>query len=148
VYGSPLRLPGEIFAPSPAECTDVTDFVSRLRAHIRKLRPIPASRHAAPSTFIFKDLATASHVFLWHGALQAPYVGQYEVLHRSDKTYTIDIQGSAKTVSVDRLKPAYVLHVDAGSTSTPALPPGVTTLSEFPGGAAVSVGGGVVDATG
>jgi len=70
VYGSPLRLPGEFFVPSPAECTDVTDFASRLRVHMRKLRPIPASRQAAPSTFIFKYLLTASHVFLRHGALR------------------------------------------------------------------------------
>jgi hypothetical protein len=45
VYGSPLQLPGEFFAPSPAECTDVTDFASRLNVHIGKLRPVPASRH-------------------------------------------------------------------------------------------------------
>ena len=63
VYGSPLRLPGELFALFPAEDTDVTDFISPLRAHIGKLRPVPASRHAVPSTFIFKDLATFSHVF-------------------------------------------------------------------------------------
>jgi len=133
VYGSPLRLPGEFFAPSPSECTDVTDFASRLKVHIGKLRPIPASRHAAPSTFIFKDLATTSHVFLRHGALrgalQAPYVGPYRVLHRGDKTYTIKVQGTAKTVSIDRLKLAYILHVDTESASPPAIPSGLTTRS-------------------
>jgi hypothetical protein len=38
VYGFALRLPGEFFISSPAECIDVTDFDSRLRAHIAKLR--------------------------------------------------------------------------------------------------------------
>ena len=70
VYSSPLRLPGEFFAPSPSKCTDVTDFASQLRVHIGKLCPLPASQHAAPSTFIFKDLATTSHVFLRQGAPQ------------------------------------------------------------------------------
>jgi len=28
VYGSPLRLPGDFFTPSPIACTDVTDFAS------------------------------------------------------------------------------------------------------------------------
>ena len=111
VYGSPLQLPGEFFAP----CPDITDFVSRLRVHIGKLRPMPASRHAAPSTFIFKDLATASQVFLRHGAvreaLQAPYVGPYRVLHRGDKTYTIDIQSSAKTVWQKRIALNTVLRL-------------------------------------
>jgi len=91
------------------------------------------SRHAAPSTFIFKDLATASHVFLRQGALrgilQAPYVGPYRVLHRGDKTYTIEVQGAAKTVSIDRLKPAYVLHVGTESAPPPAIPSGLTTRS-------------------
>jgi cleavage and polyadenylation specificity factor subunit 1 len=125
VYGSPLRLPGELFASSLPACTDITDLASRLRVHIGKLRPIPASRHAVPSAFIFKDLAITSHVFLWHGALwgalQASYVGPYRVLHRSDKTYTIEVQGAAKTVSIDFLKPAYVLHDDTASAS-PFLP--------------------------
>ena len=119
VYSSPLRLPREFFAPYPSECTNVTEFASRLKVHIGKLRPIPASQHAAPSTFIFKGLAPASHVFLRHGAyrgaFQAPYVGPYRVLHRGDKTYTIEVQGAAKTVSIYRLKPAYVLHVDTES---------------------------------
>jgi hypothetical protein len=70
-----IAVTGEFFASSPAECTDVTDFGSRLRIHIGKLRPLPASRHAAPSTFIFKDLATASHLSMaWcpPGSLPSP----------------------------------------------------------------------------
>ena len=126
-----------------------------------KLRPLPAFRHAAPSTFIFKDQVTASHVFLRHGALrgalQAPYVGPYRVLQRGDKTYTTEVQDVAKTVFVDRLKPAYDLHVNPDSASTPgihsasrlALDGGIA----FPitwgcSGLSVRGGGGVVDATG
>jgi hypothetical protein len=110
---------------------------------------------------MFKDLATASNVLLWHGALrgalQAPYVGPYRVLYRDDKTYNIDVQGSAKTVFIDRLKPAYVPHhVDTESTSEPALPSGVTTRSgrraRFPDYLGMQWsqrdGGGVVDAIG
>jgi hypothetical protein len=159
VYGSPLHLPGEFFAPFPTECTDVTDFASRLRVHIGKLRPVSASQHAAPSTFIFKDLATASHVFLQHGglrgALQAPYVGPYLVLPRGDKTYTINIEGSVKTVSIDSLKPAYVLHVHLDTASMPAVPSSITTRSgrrvRFPDYLRVQrswQGGGCGDATG
>jgi len=102
VYGSPLHLPGEFFAPSPAKRTDVPNFTSWPRVHIRKLRPVPASQHVMPSTFIFKDLATASHVFLQHGALQgalqAPYVGKYRVLHRGNTTYSIKVQGAADSL--------------------------------------------------
>jgi len=83
--------------------------------------------------FIFKDVTTASHVFLRHGALrgalQAPYVGPYRVLHRGEKTYTIDVQGSEKTVSIERLKPAYVLHVHNDTASPPAILSSITTRS-------------------
>jgi hypothetical protein len=133
VYGSPLRLPEEFFVPLPADCIDVTDFASRLRVQIGKLCPVPALRHVTPSTFIFKDLATASHVFLRHGAhkgaLQAPYAGPYRVLQRVDKNYTIEVLGGANVVSIDRLKPAYVLHVDTESASPPASPSSLTTRS-------------------
>jgi hypothetical protein len=58
--------------PFLAECTYVTDFLSPLRVHIGNLRLISVSRNAAPSTLIFKDLATASRVFLRQGALRGP----------------------------------------------------------------------------
>ena len=78
-------------------------------------------------------MATASHVFLQQGALrgslQAPYVDPYGVIHRGDKTYTIEVQDAAKTVSIDRLKPAHVFHVDTESASTLASPSDLTTLS-------------------
>ena len=67
VYGSPLRIPGEFFVPSPVECTD---FASRLRVHMGKLRPMLVFRHAMPSTFVFKNLANSSHVFVRQGALR------------------------------------------------------------------------------
>ena len=150
---------GEILRPFPSRLLQHHHFVSRLRVHIGKLCPIPASRHAAPSTFVFKDLANALHVFLWHGALrgalQAPYVGPYRVLHRGNKTYTIEIQSAAKIVSIDHLKPAYVLHVDTESTSPLAIPSSLTTRSRwrvcFPDYLGVQwsqQGGGVVGAMG
>ena len=125
---SPLRSPGEFFAPSPIECTNVTDFASWLPVHIGKLRPIPAS------TFVFKDLATSSHVFLRQGALreapQAPYDGPYRVIYSGDKTYTIEVHGTATKVSTDRLKSAYDLHVNTETTSPPAIPSSITARSE------------------
>ncbi|GBP68782.1 hypothetical protein EVAR_83515_1 [Eumeta japonica] len=68
LYGEPLRLPGE--------------FLDE--------RPSPASRHSSKrATFIFKDLATCSHVFLRDctvgGSLKAAYTGLFEILQRKDK---------------------------------------------------------------
>jgi hypothetical protein len=71
--------------------------------------------------------------------------GPYKVLHRNEKTYSIEVHGAVTTVSIDRLKPAYILHVD-NSASPPAIPSIVTTRSgrrvsfRIAWGAAVSVG--------
>ena len=40
--------------------------------------------------------------------LQNLYDGPYKVLRKSDKTFVIDLNGRDTTVSLDRLKPAFV----------------------------------------
>ena len=113
VYGQPLRLPGGFFSSSSDVTIHNSDFVSRLRSTIRKLRPISTKRHVGAATFIYKDLKTCSHVFLRHDAvrkpLQSPYDGPYLIQSRKDKTFDIDFGGKTVTVSLDRLKPAFVL---------------------------------------
>jgi transposase InsO family protein len=46
LYGEPLRLPGEIFAPTSEQDIDFTDYLSRLRKFSADLQPVPASRHS------------------------------------------------------------------------------------------------------
>ncbi|KAG7307845.1 hypothetical protein JYU34_006448 [Plutella xylostella] len=142
LYGEPLRLPGELLTPSEetTNVSDPSDLVNQLRKRINVMRPKPTSHHAKPSTFVFKDLATASHVMLRDDtvrrSMQPPYCGPYRVLHRSDKTFKLDINGKENTVSIDRLKPAYIFappdtvplsanQAPAGHspTSLPANPP-------------------------
>lgn len=116
LYGENLRLPGEMLGPVDSEnqTENPTDFVARLRKKMSNLRPIPASRHSKQSPFIFKDLSSASHVFLRDDTvrrpLQPPYTGPFPVLERSadGKTLAIDMKGKKSTVSVDRVKPAFV----------------------------------------
>jgi cleavage and polyadenylation specificity factor subunit 1 len=73
-------------------------------------------RHGVRSVFIFKDLATASHVFIridgYKRPLEQPYSGPYRVVRRSDKCFTVSVSGRDKTISVDRLKPAFILADD------------------------------------
>lgn len=125
VYGEPLRLPGELIMPAeePRSPNDITDFVTELRSRMEILRPIPASRHARPSTFVFKDLATSTHVLLRDDTvrrpLQPPYTGPYRILRRRDKTLTLEMNGREATVSIDRVKPAYL---DSELISSPPAP--------------------------
>lgn len=114
VYGEPLRLPGEFFGHNVANyTTDLTDFSARLKSFAEKLRPVPTQHHSANRIFVYKDLATCSHVFLreevLRGALQPAYTGPHEVLKRGAKNFRIRVNGKDLTVSIDRLKPAYLL---------------------------------------
>jgi len=118
VYGQSLRLPGEFLAPrTPDEpSTDAASFVCQLRTSFEDLRPNSVERHGVRKVFIFKDLATASHVFLRNDGpkrpLQQPYSGPHRVVHRGEKVFIINVNGCDKTVSIDRLKPAFLLADD------------------------------------
>ncbi|KOB52383.1 Uncharacterized protein OBRU01_25987, partial [Operophtera brumata] len=66
------------------------------------------------------DLASSTHVFLreemLRGTFHPSYSGPHEVLQHGDKVFKILVKGKAMTVSIDRLKPAYIL-----STASPSL---------------------------
>lgn len=126
VYGEPLRLPGEFFGHKVDKCTtDITDFTARIRSFANNLQPVPTSHHSKEKIFIYKDLSSCSHVFLrddaLRGALQPAYTGPYEVIERGAKVFKIKVRGKSATVSVDRLKPAYLLN-DTHDTPTPNRP--------------------------
>ncbi|KAG7294803.1 hypothetical protein JYU34_022827 [Plutella xylostella] len=139
VYGQPMRLPGEFFDPEADVTVDTTDYLARLRNMVRNLQPSPTARHNSKhNTFIFKDLATSSHVFLRDctvgGALKPAYSGPHKVVQRGDKIFKILVNGKQVTVSIDRIKPAFIL-CDPDTTTptshthhkTPNTPPHTVT---------------------
>lgn len=126
LYGEPLRLPGEFFDSSTPTTSDVTDFTARLHMIVQKLKPVPASRHGKHTVFIHKELESTQHVFLREDAARPPfhpaYSGPYRVLTRGDKAFKILVKGKPVSVSVDRLKPAFIL-ADDRSTQGKNIPP-------------------------
>lgn len=105
------------------------------------VRPIPASHHAKPLPFIFKNLAAGPCICLRDDtsriSLQPWYYGPHRVLDRRDKTISLDAGGRIITVSIGHVKPA---HIDAKVTDSfqppPAIPlapqPSGTDLSQLP----------------
>ena len=62
---------------------------------------------------MLKGLTKCTHVFVLDcsvkAPLQRPYKGPYQVIERSDKVFKIRLDnGTIDTVSIDRLKPAYL----------------------------------------
>lgn len=110
VYGQQLSLPGEFFTESPREST--TEFINKLRRNLQQHVSVNPKRHGLHKPFVPKDLKNCSHVFQRREtvikSLQNPYDGPYKVITRNVKTFKILINNQNKTVSIDRLKPAFV----------------------------------------
>ena len=124
LYGAPLRLPGDSFEPSEP-VPQASDFARQLRSVIGSSSPMPVQYHGHQRSRVDQALLTASHVFLRVDAVRRPlvqpYLGPFSVLQKKKKTFIIDQNGKAVTVSVDRLKPAHLLPVAA--QAPPRVPP-------------------------
>lgn len=125
VYGEPLRLPGEFLTSNnnTAKCDDAAEFIKDLRHHIQQIRPVNGTRHGEKKNFVFKDLATTEYVFIRHdgpkNGIQMPYDGPYRVISRNEKTFVIDINKKKVTVTIDRLKPAYIMADEYSKENIP-----------------------------
>lgn len=130
-YGHNIRLPGEFIAQT--NMTDTSEFVSRLRQRFRSLRPAAVPVHGSKSVFVFKDLANCTHIFVRRDCIrktfQPVYEGPYRVIHRDNKTITIERFGKTETVSIDRTKPAYVLDNVVSDANFPTKPADTRTRS-------------------
>lgn len=125
VYGETLRLPGQFLSPSDDfSSDDITQYATRLRAHVQSLTPKPTAWHSSTPFYFPRDLQDSSHVFLRQdhvrGSLEPPYAGPYLVIQRQPKFFTLDVKGKKVNVTVDRLKPAYMAreaHVPLATTA-------------------------------
>ncbi|XP_025832231.1 uncharacterized protein LOC112904996 [Agrilus planipennis] len=138
LYGETLRLPGEFLGSHPDFKTheDASEFVKELRTIQQQLRPTQERRHGDRKTFIFKDLGTTNQVFIRRGgpkeSLQQPYEGPYAVVQRADKTFVVNVKGRDVTVSVDRLKPAYVIAEPPATSRNEDIPASVEMPPQLP----------------
>nr|VZI07138.1 unnamed protein product [Spirometra erinaceieuropaei] len=111
VYGTPLRLPGEFVQSSTTNTNNPSTFVQHLKQRMAQLRPTP-TRLTSKLVFVHEDLKSSPFVFVRHDAVRkslcSPYDDPYKVLQRMNKYYVIQKADKTDTVSIDRLKPAYL----------------------------------------
>ena len=91
------------------------NFVQNLRESIQHaIHTNPDERFNDRKIFIPQTLATASHVFVRHDAasppLTPPYDGPYRVLKRHEHFYEVELPRGPKAISIERLKPAFLLQ--------------------------------------
>ena len=98
-------------APVNLHVPDPADYAQRLTRHMSALAPTATRPQSKPS-FVHRSLDTSSHVFVRDDTvrkpLQPPYKGPFKVLRRSPKYYVLSQNDKAVSVSIDRLKPAFL----------------------------------------
>lgn len=113
VYGSAMRLPSD-FLQESTESTPNDEYVQELKNRMNMLKPVDIIHKTNRSIFVHKNLESCTHVFIRNDTvrkpLQQPYAGPYRVIKRTDKLFTLDVNGRTKTISIDRLKPAFMFN--------------------------------------
>ncbi|KAK4467571.1 hypothetical protein MN116_000278, partial [Schistosoma mekongi] len=111
VYGTTLTLPGRLVHSPDENASSTMDFTSQLIRAMRQLKPVSPRIHSRPEQ-VSQHLTSCEFVFARIDAtrrpLTPPYEGPFRVLKRADKFFTIDKHGKSETISIDRLKPAFV----------------------------------------
>ena len=123
VYGAPLTVPGD-FLPRGQDTADVAHFLPRLRETVRKLAPRPPVPHGTKPSSVPTALADSRFVFVRRDShrppFTPPYEGPYKVLVHGDKSFVLNYGTRQDSVSIDRLKPAFVdpmTPIEAAKTS-------------------------------
>lgn len=114
VYGSTVRLPGEFYDNTNSQFYDSYEYVQHLRETISSLKPKPSQHRDSRTIFVHPELKKCSHVFVRRDmakkSLQPPYDGPYQVIKRDDKIFTVQLPSGVSNISIDRIKPAYLLN--------------------------------------
>ena len=110
VYGDNLTVPADFFRQNS------DPSLLELRDHVKQFVPCKQTYSDNSSRYVPRDLMSTSHVFIRTDSvkppLTPPYTGPYKVISRSDKCIKLQLNNKLDWVSIDRLKPAYLLGED------------------------------------
>lgn len=114
IYGTTIRLPGDFYSAQKGNVdANAEGYVKNLRGIIGSFRPVLRENKDSRKMFVHKDLKSCSHVFIRNDtvrrSLQPPYDGPYRVVSRLDKVFCVQVNDRMVNISVDRLKPAYMV---------------------------------------
>ena len=113
VYGQTLRIYGEFLHSCTSRLTETdVPFLSQLQKTMRSIQPPALRFHGRKTSYIPSGLALSNYVYNRRDShknpLQRPYDGPYLVINKSDKYFTLSIKGYEETLSIDRLKAAFI----------------------------------------
>lgn len=141
LYGQPLRLPGDYFSTASDLLPHDGSYAKQLAARMRRMR-VSNTRIQTHKVFVPAGLSTCSHVFVRIDATRRPlerhYEGPFRVLQRKDRVFIVERHGKRETISIDRLKVAFIEPSEADSLVThrnapaPPPPPDIPTPTPMP----------------
>lgn len=121
LYGTTLRLPGDVIATDSTSPAPAEEFAKRLSWAMQQLKPTTVVNHTTPVTYVPPSLAQTTHVFIRDDSvkpsMKQPYDGPFLVIDRRDKFFIVRRRGKDDKVAIDRLKPAFISDQEA-DTST------------------------------
>ncbi|XP_076224710.1 uncharacterized protein LOC143174630 [Nomia melanderi] len=95
----------------------------RLQRYIETIKPSVTRHGMNVKIFVNKELKTCTHVFVRTDKVKKPlepaYEGMFEVLNKREKYFLVQVKGKPVHVSIDRLKPAYLLAPNIQQQTTP-----------------------------
>ncbi|XP_075726270.1 uncharacterized protein LOC142767916 [Rhipicephalus microplus] len=124
VYREPLRLAGELLSAPTSDVTssDTADIVARLRRTMAALHPSPvACQPSRPRSCLrtWQHARMLSSATTPYAHLSSSLTPHLTVICRDDKTFTLQISGKHARVSIDHLKPSYILSQEPPNPRTP-----------------------------
>lgn len=89
---------------------------------MQDIASVPQREARQGTIFVHTELAKCSHVFVRVDKvtkpLTPPYEGPYRVLKRNDKHFLVQLPTRESNISVDRLKPAFLLSEEKSEIQT------------------------------
>lgn len=126
-YGARVRQPTEFFTLEKWVTSRWTWICTSVKRSHQKFSTKANKQHGKFPVYVPSSVASCQYVFVCvvepqRGPLIQPYKGPYHVLEKSEQSFVIDVDGEKKRISIDRLKPAYLLR-EAASAKKKIQPP-------------------------
>ncbi len=113
VYGAPLTLPGDFIVAQDTPLDNVdASLLPNMGDRVRKLVPKRTRLHVQPRSSVTSDIMRSDYVFVRRDSHRSPLSqhneGPFHVVERNDKFFKLEMGGKTESVSLDRLKPAFL----------------------------------------
>ncbi|CAG4962128.1 unnamed protein product [Colias eurytheme] len=139
-FGRTLRLPGDFYdSTKNTTSLEPSEYIKQIQSQVKSLQPVPESHSNTRSFFVHPDLSKVNFVFVRDDSvrkpLKPPYDGPYRVVERRSKVYIVQLPNRQTAISIDRLKPAYVLAeneskiTESKDTPEPPVSPGIEPMT-------------------